>query len=121
MSRIFKIGNVTNARKHGGSSKRAHRRDGEQDFSLPALLHNLTDFSLKPCQVVLDQMQLLDSQLLFKQQTPLARNIFGSNALRGKPLQHHQLGFRGKTLFSHFPKCSQARRCHCMRGGKPFS
>ena len=60
MSCIFKIGNVTDTSKHGGSSKRAHRRDGEQDFSLPALLHNLADFSLKPCRVVLNQTQFFD-------------------------------------------------------------
>jgi hypothetical protein len=80
MTCIFKIGNMTDTRQHGRSSKWANRRDGEQDFPLPALLHNLADFSLQLFQMVLDETQFFDEQFLFKQKTLLARKILCPNA-----------------------------------------
>ena len=102
MTRIFKIGNMTNARKYGRSSKRANWRDGKQDFSLPRLFHNLADFSLQPFQMVLDETQFLDEQCLFKQKTTLARKILCPNALGSKLLQQGQICFRGAISSPYF-------------------
>src|SRR5207302_1483141 len=97
---VLKVGNMPDGRKNRCGSKRIHRRNGEQNFPLSALLHNLTDFSLKPLQMILDQTQFLDEQLLFKQKAPLASEVLCSNALRGKLLQQHPLGGRRENSFS---------------------
>ena len=54
MTSIFKIGNVTDARKNGCGCERMDGRNRQQDCSLSALFHNLADFSLKPFQMVLN-------------------------------------------------------------------
>ena len=53
MSRIFKIGNVTNAGENGCGIHRADGRNRKQNLSFSAVFHNLADFLFKPFLMLL--------------------------------------------------------------------
>src|SRR6266700_3136053 len=68
--------------------------------------------------MLLDKPEFLRQQFLFEQETTLPIHVFGSNTLRSKLLQPHELLTRRTTKLSRFIERAETCRGYSMRGGK---
>jgi len=55
MACTLKVANMGNGCENGCGSKKTDWRNGEQDFPLLTLFHDLTDFSLKLFKMILKE------------------------------------------------------------------
>lgn len=117
-----KIGDVANGGNQGCRRDRTNARDRGEDLSLPTVFNNLVDFCLQLLKMVLDQAQLLNELLLFKDEASLTNGIFHSNALARQSLQCQQFRIgEVMILASHFLKGAQVSRGEGLWSGKALA